>query len=125
MDSCKTPLGESKWILALGCQFLTLHLQNKILLCEKYRVVVKTSGLTSVPNSNLSSPPITSTPYCRSHRCHQMSGPCFNLCELHFQPTTNSTPKKGGGVTFFTLTSLFFGHICTSTLGIAMVLVSF
>ena len=24
MDSCKIPLGESKWILALGREFLTL-----------------------------------------------------------------------------------------------------
>ena len=25
MDSCKIPLGESKWILALDCEFLTLQ----------------------------------------------------------------------------------------------------
>ena len=24
MDSCKIPLGESRWILALGCKFVTL-----------------------------------------------------------------------------------------------------
>ena len=25
MDSCKTPLGKSEWILVLGCKFLTPH----------------------------------------------------------------------------------------------------
>ena len=28
MDSCKIPLGESKWILALGREFLTLNILN-------------------------------------------------------------------------------------------------
>ena len=41
MDSCKIPLGESKWILALGREFLTLTSKPKLsifcLLSQNYQ----------------------------------------------------------------------------------------
>ena len=39
MDSCKIPLGESKWILALGCEFLTLSFNIRdVLELRRHRV---------------------------------------------------------------------------------------
>ena len=34
MDSCKILIGESKWILALGCEFLTLDNLLSVKLCR-------------------------------------------------------------------------------------------